>query len=51
MLILLKFNTVNQFFQYNMINIPDINVLQRKIPVHIVLILAAEAGINPQPAL
>lgn len=36
--ILLKFNTENKFFQYDAINIPDFNVLQRKIPAQIVWI-------------
>lgn len=36
MLTLLKFNTECKFFQYDVINIPDFNVLQRKIPVQIV---------------
>lgn len=45
MLTLLKFNTVTKLFQCDGINIPDINILQRKMPVRIVLIVAAEGRV------
>lgn len=50
MLTLLKFSTENKFFQCDVINIPDFNVLQRKIPVQIVWICSGSWKQGTSPA-